>query len=417
MSLARSLSSLAGRSPWPLLMASALLLAAPRAAAQDPAWIRQLGTTSWDSATATASDGAGGLYVGGFTFRNLAGPSLGPRSDAWLARYDTAGNQLWISQFGTSTDDFAWAAVADGSGGVYVSGTTHGTLGGAQFGISDIWVARYDGAGNQLWIRQFGSKIQDWVRSIVADGSGGVYVGGITQGDLASPNAGGFLPGADVWLARFDGAGNRLWARQFGTYSDDTLGGLAPDGSGEVFVSGTDGTSTWLARYDGSGQLIWTRYFGTIDFETVYDAAPDGSGGVYLVGTTNGTFGGPNAGFFDAWVARFDSAGGGLWVRQFGTVGSDIAWAAASDGLGGVYVTGTNTVPLPAGKWQRNVWLARFDGSGNQQSISRLGTSADDDPKAAAPDGLGGVYVSGETFGSLGGPNAGQLDAWFAHWQ
>ena len=49
-----------------------------------------------------APDGSGGVYVGGSTFGSLGGSNAGA-SDAWLARYDSLGNQLRILQFGTST--------------------------------------------------------------------------------------------------------------------------------------------------------------------------------------------------------------------------------------------------------------------------------------------------------------------------
>ena len=40
----------------------------------------------------------------------------------------------------------------------------------------------------------------------------------------------------------------------------------------------------------------------------------------------------------------------------------------------------------------------------------------DDGVEAATSDGAGGLYLSGYTRGSLGGPNAGELDAWVARY-
>jgi hypothetical protein len=68
--------------------------------------------------------------------------------DAWLARYNSAGNQLWILQLGTSQDDLGSAAAPDGSGGLYVSGRTYGSLGGPHLGNADCWLARYDFCGS-----------------------------------------------------------------------------------------------------------------------------------------------------------------------------------------------------------------------------------------------------------------------------
>jgi hypothetical protein len=120
-----------------------------------------------------------------------------------------AQSQTWIRQFGTSDDELAAAAAADGAGGVFVTGYTTGSLGGPIAGMGDVWLARYDRPGNQAWIRQFGTVEWDEARAAEPDGSGGVYVSGITLGALVGPHAGS----EDAWLARYDGAGNQVWIK------------------------------------------------------------------------------------------------------------------------------------------------------------------------------------------------------------
>lgn len=46
--------------------------------------------------------------------------------------------------------------------------------------------------------------------------------------------------------------------------------------------------------------------------------------------------------------------------------------------------------------------------------VRQLGTSAADHSWGVSADGLGNVYISGETYGSLGGPSAGGNDAFVA---
>jgi hypothetical protein len=140
------------------------------------------------------------VYVGGSTTGSFGGPSAGG-IDAWLARYDAAGNQAWLIQLGTSDNEAALAAAPDGSGGVYVSGDTAGALGAPNAGNDDAWLARYDAAGNQRSITQLGTSAVEIAYAAAPDGAGGVYLGGKTSGSLGGPNAGGF----DVWLVRFDG--------------------------------------------------------------------------------------------------------------------------------------------------------------------------------------------------------------------
>src|SRR5690349_9850043 len=195
-----------------LLPVLGITLSVVPALAQHQTWIRHLGTPLDEVAIAGAPDGAGGAFLGGATRGNLGGPPAGGY-DAWLARFNAAGNSVWIRQFGATADDAVGAAASDGLGGVYVGGGTYGSLGGTNLGGSDAWLARYDAAGNQLWIRHFGTGWNETVYGAAPDGSGGVYLCGMTEGNLGGPSAGL----TDAWVTRYDGAGNQLCSRQLGT--------------------------------------------------------------------------------------------------------------------------------------------------------------------------------------------------------
>ena len=284
-------------------------LAVP-AMGQDKLWMTQFGTSATDSARALATDGAGGVMVAGFTEGNLGGRHAG-YYDAFIARYDADGAQLWIRQFGTNLEDVVSALAPDGTGGVMVAGYTEGILGGANAGRFDAFVARYDADGTQLWIRQFGTGSSDAAWALAPDGVGGVMVAGSTDGSLGGANAGRL----DAFVARYDADGTQLWVRQFGTDRRDFAFALATDGAGGVMVAGlTQGNlggakagsaDAFIARYDANGNQLWVRQFGTSDYEYATSLAPDGASGVMVAGHTRGNLGGANAGPYDAFVARY----------------------------------------------------------------------------------------------------------------
>ncbi|MCH7793204.1 MAG: hypothetical protein IID31_13110 [Planctomycetes bacterium] len=401
-----------------LAAASCVLGITSQAHAQEQLWIRQFGTTGNDEAFALAADGAGGVMVAGRTEGNLGGLNLTPgTTDVFLARYDNAGDQLWILQFGTDYQDEALALSPDGAGGVMVAGRTVGGLGGPRMGGWDAFLARYDGAGNQQWIRQFGSTSSDFVSALAPDGAGGVIVAGETTGNLGGRNAGL----EDAFLARYTGAGRQLWIRQFGTSTRDEASAIAPDGAGGVMVAGfTRGSLTgepfrggfsdaFLASYDGAGNQRWIRQFGTSADDVVNALAPDGNAGVFvggwMGGNPNGPFGG---GTGDVFLARYDGAGNRLWMTKVGTSRSQGLRALAADGAGGVIIVGSASGSL------RPILLGRYDGAGNLLWIRQFGTSTSDLAPALARDGTGGVMVAGWTAGNLGGRNSGENDAFIA---
>lgn len=323
---------------------------APRVGlAQNQLWLDQFGSLGIDQATGVASDGAGGVFLSGSTYGGLNGPNAG-LSDAWFARYDGAtGNQLWIRQLGASTCDRAFDVAPDGSGGAYITGDTHGSLGGTFGSGVDLWLARYDSVGNQLWVRQassIGGGSVDAAYAAASDGSGGVYVTGFTSGSLGGPIA----SQADALVARYDAAGNPLWTRQFGAGGGRTESwAAAPDGSGGVYIGGFTQTSLaaphagdddiWLAHYDAAGNQLWVRQLGSSSLDMLMTAAPDATGGVYVGGFTWGDLAAANAAPGDVWLARYDASGNQLWIRQFGTNASESINGVAPDGSGGVFVS------------------------------------------------------------------------------
>jgi Beta-propeller repeat len=169
----------------------------------EPLWVRQLGTAVFDGALGVATDVAGNVYLTGDTHGSLGGANRGP-SDAWVAKYDAAGNQLWVRQLGTASYDAASGVATDGDGNVYLTGRTYGSLGGANRGGSDAWVAKYDAAGHQLWVRQLGTADYtddgiDDAFGVATDGEGNLYLTGWTLGSLGGANRGG----SDAWVAKY----------------------------------------------------------------------------------------------------------------------------------------------------------------------------------------------------------------------
>jgi hypothetical protein len=137
-------------------------------------------------------------------------------------------------------------------------------------------------------------------------------------------------------------------------------------------IGGTGGADydAWIAHYDSAGIQSWIRQFGTSDFEEAYAAAPDGSGGVYVSGWTNGSLGGPSAGFHgDPWLARYDG----------GCAGATIYCTAKVNSLGctpSISSSGTSSASASAG-----FVVSSVNTLSNTAGLLMVGTSG----RAAAP--------------------------------
>jgi Ca2+-binding RTX toxin-like protein len=388
-------------------------------------WIRQLGTPNEDGpwGGGIATDGNENLYVTGVTFGNLEGINAGP-PDAFLVKYDKNGNLAWKKQLGSSNYEWYEQVATDSNNNVYLSGGTAGNLAGTNAGLEDLFLAKYDQNGNQIWVLQYGSYSWDSPFGMTIDSGNNIYLAGATGSNLGGANAGDI----DAYLIKYDENGNRLWVKQWGTVNYDQADDIALDSSGNLYISGrTNGnlggtnagsSDAFLAKYDLNGHQIWLEQLGSSGNDTGSEGVEvitDSAGNVYIASSTNGNLGGTNAGGKDAWVAKYDSSGNQLWLKQFGTAADDIATDVKTDAFGNLYLTGQTSGSLGGtNAGGTDAWFAKYDENGNLLWIQQTGTSADDSATGIAPITAGNFYLTGGTEGSLGGPNTGDFDIWVA---
>ncbi len=400
---------------------AAMLLCYGTAHAQTLEWTRQLGTSSNDVSHSVSADAFGNVYISGVTEGSMDGTNAGGL-DAFLSKYDDSGTLQWTRQLGTSEHDPSTAVSADGLGNVYISGITYGSLDGTNAGDGDAFISKYDATGTLDWTRQLGTSEHDASWAVSADGLGSVYISGNTLGSLGGTNAGG----NDAFITKYDASGTLEWTRQLGTSGADHSDGVSADGLGNVYISGRtkgslDGTNAgygdaFLTKYDANGVLEWTRQLGTSNEDGSSAVSADALGNVYISGHTRGSLDGTNAGDVDAFISKYDASGTLDWTRQLGTSEEDVGEGVSADGLGGVYMSGWTFGSLDGpNAGMRDAFLARYDDSGALQWTRQFGTSEEDVSEGVSADGLGGVYMSGWTSGSLGGDFiGGSNDAYMA---
>jgi hypothetical protein len=293
----------------------------------------------------------------------------------------------WVRQFGASGDDFGRGVTTDRLGHVYVSGWTNGPLGGPNpTGATTPFLAQYDGAGNQIWLNQPAPVP-------------GVNIGGLR---VATDSSGNVFQVYETGLRSYDVTGALRWDTQLP--NGEGIFDVTIDDAGFAYMSSYAGNSVLLRKLDGAtGDIVWTRTLDTGGTASSTGVSYDGQGNIYLAGYTYGSAVGPNAGFNDALVAKYDTAGNLAWTRQFGTAGMDNAFAIAADSLGNVYVSGGAFATID--DWNsgnQDIFVTKLDASGNLQWTRKLGTTTNDANASIWADGLGNVYFSGYVGGALG---------------
>lgn len=250
---------------------------------------------------AVAVDGQGNAYVTGTCSNN---------ADVFIVKYDSAGDLLWSRQFPeTSTQDIGRDIAVDNLGNAYITGIIDGAFGGRNH---DAFVAKYDSVGNELWIQQLESNNYDEGAAIAVDTLGNIFVGGFTGGNL-----GGLFQGElDAFLARYNDVGELLWTKQLATPGTETISDIGIDNLGNAYLAGwtsgdlagpnLGGFDAFLAKYGAAGELVWSHQFGTEQSDQAYAVANDQFGRIYLAGVTRGNLVQAPVGPSDAFLARFD---------------------------------------------------------------------------------------------------------------
>ena len=303
-------------------------------------WTHQLGSTEPDAANATASRGDR-VLIAGQSIGSLGGPAQG-FGDAFVASYSAAGELLWTRQLGGPEPDAALGVRLDPSGAALVVGETRSALDGARDGSDrDAFLSKLDQNGELVFTRQLGSSpgLDEIATSVATSAGGDVVLAGYTFGGVQGESKGS----ADVFAARYSGAGDLLWTVQLGSDGYDAAEAIAVDVGGAVYVAGqTDGSIArggvvfggrpLLAKYSATGEPLWTVELEDAEMGAASAVVVDPRGDIWIAGRTAASFAAPNQGAFDSFVARFSADGARLSAQQPGVADNDRAAGLALEG-------------------------------------------------------------------------------------
>ncbi len=404
-----------------------------RAANGDHLWSKRFGDTDYQEGLSVAVDGAGNVLLTGW-FGGTADFGGGPLTsagdmDIFVAKFDSSGNHLWSKRFGDASFQAGRSVAVDGAGNVLLAGFFSGAadFGGGPLtstsaGDPDIFVAKLDGSGNHLWSKRFGDMSTQAGESVAVDGAGNVLLTGGFDG--TADFGGGPLTGNgsfDIFVAKFDSNGNHLWSKRFGDGDGQFGESVAVDGTGDVLLTGSFlGTADFgggplagvgdpdifVAKFDGSGNHLWSKRFGDVGGQIGESVAVDGTGNVLLTGgfvVTADFGGGPltSAGDADIFVAKFDSSGNHLWSKRFGDASGQVGRSVAVDAAGNVLLTGEfygaadfGGGPLTSAG-NTDIFVAMLDGSGNHLWSQRFGGAGSQLGESVAVDGARNVLLTG----------------------
>ncbi|HEY3346831.1 MAG TPA: C1 family peptidase, partial [Nitrospirota bacterium] len=269
-------------------------------------WTKEWGTIDADQSyqNCLAVDSLGNSYFQGVAFDDAAFTS-----GVYITKLDTNGSIIWKKSVPAQSAT-PYGIALDAANNIYASGEIlWQSFDGLEYagGQSDIYIIKYDQAGNIIWKDTQGSKDIERGLDVCVDQGGNSYVAGFTYGGLDGSINSGDL---DLVLIKYDRDGNKVWSRQMGTVSGEMALSVDTDPAGNICVIGwsfgdLDGnachgaTDMVFLKFDTNGNKLWSSEIGTSDYENGMSIAVDRTGNIYGAGNTHATLGAASAGSSD----------------------------------------------------------------------------------------------------------------------
>ena len=345
----------------------------------------------------------------------------------------------WNTFMGSWHAEHGKGIAVDSDGNVYVTGLSKATWGSPVnpfVGDDDVFIAKLNNNGELQWNTFIGSSDDDQGYGIAVDGSGDVYVVGRSESTWGSPvNA--HMGNEDVFAAKLNSSGVLQWNTFMGDSQRDYGEGIAVDGNGNVFVTGSS-ELTWgspinphagqfdlfIAKLNSDGGREWHTFMGGSDSDHGRGIAIDGSGNVYVAGYSYATWGSPInafAGYFDGFASKLNSSGVREWHTFMGGSSWDYCMSIAVNGSSNIYIAGYSNKtwgsPVNVHEGKEDVFTAKLNSSGMLQWNTFMGSSMKDNGGRIVVDNSGDIFVAGysdTTWGAPVNPHAGYIDVFAA---
>jgi Secretion system C-terminal sorting domain len=415
---------------------------------QEWQWAVSCGKSSGDDYGTIASDNIGNTYLTGYyngigIFGNdtlIPTTFGGTNVPVMFCKIDPTGNFQWVKSIMGADPSFAKGMVAINKAVnyIYFYGGYNGdiNIGGNYFqsNTEQIFISKFDPAGNCIWAKHAGGTLGNWVDNASVDNSGNIFIAGGVY-DTATFGSITIVPGN--YLAKYDADGNCQWARNI--CSSLNIDGITTNGTQIILVGETHVTTPFyfdsflldpsslgliLASFDVDGNTQWAKMDGNGETSWVTNPGFDNNNNFYISGRGgNFNFGEDtlinNSNGSQFFLVKFNNLGNSIWARETSGANNVTPRQLTVGTNNNIYVTGSmafNNVlnattyfgnfpaTIGAPPMVVDMFVAAYDDIGNCVGVKNTPTDiAQNNPSggtSVAVDSSGNCIVAGQFINS-----------------
>lgn len=313
-------------------------------------WARQMGGAENDQSTCIGLDDNGNVLVAGhFTTTADFDPGIGVdnltaisgNGDVFMAKLDNNGDYVWGKHIGGTEPTRVKSITADAAGNVYTMGTFQATVdfdpnAGTQnlvttlsplgWSIQNMFISKLDANGDYVMATKIGEPQNinsQWINptAMTVDAWGNIYATGQFSDTVDfDPGAGtaNLVTAAtgtgDAFIAKYNTAGDYVWAKSFGGFSEEVGWRVETDGHGDVYTVGkfaspvdfdpsdtslfeiipaTPQGAIFLSKLDSTGNFVWAKSIdagsGSLAASTIFLSLASADSSICISSDFNGT--------------------------------------------------------------------------------------------------------------------------------
>ena len=342
-----------------------------------------LGGSGSDFAKAIAQTRDGGFVIAGYT--NSFGDGSG---DVYVARFNSAGQLMWVRSIGGENAENAFSVTQTRDGGFLVVGYVWFDF----YYTHSIYAVKLDSLGNPVWTKMIGNfSGNDVGRSVVQTNDEGFVIVG-----RSNTFSGEF---SDVYIVKLDSSGNLLWAKTIGDgFGEDKAYSVIQTDDGGLLIAGythlvdSNGADIYVIKLDSAGNLEWTRTIGTPIGDIGYSVIQTKDGGFAIAGSTQQF----DQQVSDVYVIKLNRFGQVIWTRTIGDSLWDEGNAILELDDSDLVVVGSTCPLYPFQSGDCDILLIRLDQNGNLKWAKVVGGEASERSYGVMQGANGDLILAGE---------------------